>query len=71
MILAENRKKHEVASQQRQIALVKIEAETRRRIESVKRDQEIKFAEEVRARERKEQEVREMEILEMELIKKL
>ena len=43
----------------------------RRRVESVKREHALKYEEEVRLRERKEQEVQQMEILEMELIKKL
>jgi hypothetical protein len=37
----------------------------------VKREQVLRYEEEVRLRERKEQEVQQMEKLEMELIKKL
>ena len=37
----------------------------------MKRDQDLKLEEELRAREKKEEEVRQMEQLEMELIKKL
>ena len=58
-------------SQQRQLAQARLAEDRRIRIESVKREQDLKYEEEVRLRERKEQEVQQMEILEMELIKKL
>lgn len=45
--------------------------ERRRRVESVKREQALRYEMEVSLRERKEQEVQQMEKLEMELIKKL
>ena len=58
-------------SQQRQLAQVRLAENRRRRVESVKREQALRYEEEVSLRERKEQEVQQMEMLEMELIKKL
>jgi predicted ATP-dependent protease len=57
--------------QQKRLAQLKIEDEKRRRIHSVKRDQDRVIDEEARVKQMKEQEVMQMEMLEMELIKKL
>lgn len=44
-------------SQQRELAQVRLAEDRRRRIESVKRELALRYEEEVRLRERKEQEV--------------
>ena len=67
----DNKFKNQMINQQKRLAQLKIEDERRRRIHSVKREQDKRVDDEGRIKQLKEQEVMQMEMLEMELIKKL